>query len=205
MNKVKLLLILLSIQTTAISQSQDSIPKALKELVDFTITLPDWHVQNQEYIESLENRSTQAISQIKDGWKEILNDTKKRTHIFLLAFKYKKGMAPGYNPWISIVLERVSDYGNVKTSKDYLMNVKRVLEQSGLYTNTTGIDSVNIGSKKFHFLDTQTKLSASDGIVQRNNAFVNGDYALIIMFSYSNEGELKELTDIVQTFRFKKI
>jgi hypothetical protein len=203
MNKVKLLLVLLSVQTTAISQSHDSIPRSLKELVEFTIKLPDWQLQNQEEVVLARQDGGKTVSQISDAWKQALEDTKKRSHTLLLAFKYKKGTAVGYNPWISIVAERVSDYPNVRTAADYLNYVKSALGQTGLYTNTTEIDSVTLGPKQFHFLETQKKKSASDGITQRNYSFVNGDYALNIIFSYSNKSELKELTDIVESFRFK--
>lgn len=157
-----------------------------------TISLPEnWVVVDLPFDNGVDKEQKKDISEIFSA-------------NLLSIFKYPLNSGTQKNPGISIVVENVADYPQVKNGNDYLQFVKNGLENSIDIKNRV-IDEVldkevinGIEFYKLNFTDS------ADGIVLKQIycATVVKGFSFSIIYVYENDLELSVIKKSLKTLKF---
>lgn len=164
--------------------------------VEFKIN-EGWTLATQEEL----NEFTKSSNQITTD--EELKPEELRVLGLVMAAKYPMTYADGLNPNINLLSENLKMVEDVKieSAQAYLEATKTTMEQAGLPYTFSDITSETLGGKEFKAFNLSMDL---DGISlnQRQYVALVKDYALIFTLTYSNDEELAELQNILNTIKF---
>lgn len=124
--------------------------------------------------------------------------------VLLTIFRYPLGAQVEYNPSAVWVAEKVELYPGIQTGKDYLLNVKKIMESSQVqFQFNKEIYTEALGVVSFDILETQVNI-AKTTVYQRYYATIRKGYAISFVISYTSEDEAKMLEDILAGLKFVK-
>ena len=122
----------------------------------------------------------------------------KRTTPLFAAFKYPPGEPVEFNPSLMGALEDVSMVPGVKSGRDYFFHARRMLEQSPIpYTFADEYGAQEIGGRTFDRMDLSVNVS-NLVVHQSYYAARSRDKVILIIASYSNEEQQRELAELLE-------
>ncbi len=124
----------------------------------------------------------------------------KNTHYLLTVFRYPLGK-PGitFNPAILILAENVSHAPGVTNGKDFLLNVRTILEKTGTqFTLKEPLEHYFAGSQFFR--DNSTATMNGIPIVQSHFCKIVNGYALAFIFIGPDQATVDEMAKTMETY-----
>lgn len=174
------------------------------EYFGFSIEIPKgWQVQDNETKRMLSEKGTDLIAGENQNQKKLLDQSKQTTFDLLAMFKHPLGTPVTYNPSFAIVAEKINHLPGIKNGKDYLKNVKLILENADIqYEFPKDIYSQDVHNVPCDILEAQIDLG-SIIVNQKYYSTIIKGYAFNFVISYSNQEELDELNEIIKSIAFK--
>lgn len=116
--------------------------------------------------------------------------------------EFEIGAAVESNPTFVLYAERVSHAPGIKTGKDYLFHVTRLLLEGNLpYERTNEGSLTKLGDKEFYREALQLR-AVGRGIQQAYYAAILGDFALVVVLSAQTDEQMTRLEEVASTLRF---
>lgn len=169
----------------------------------FTIQKPEaWLAQDDETRQKIMKIGAKVIAGDDKNLESLLNSSKIRNLSLFSFSKFKLGIPN--NPNIMGIAEDISFVPAIKTSVDYIQNMKRVLSMAQIkYNIDEKIGSQNIGGVDFDVLTTNVKVANTD-ISQKYFVSLSKGYALLFVITHTDQSSHDSLMNILQTIKFNK-
>ena len=167
------------------------------------VVLPDdWYPLDDEGKKKLMEMGRKMVASQDKMLGAALDASKLDTLNLLAVYKHPPGAPVSFNPNLSCVAEKVSDFPGIKTGRDYLFHVRRGMQASGVpYSMGGDIYSENIGGVSFYVQDMS--VPAGTWLVQQKYyAAIMKGYALGFVLTYTNRWEYGDLKGILATVNF---
>ena len=125
----------------------------------------------------------------------------KNTNYLLTVFRYPLGK-PGitFNPAILILVENVAYAPGITNGKDYLLNLRALLEKTGARFTLKEPLGYHFAGSEF-FGDSSTTTINGIPIVQRHFCKIINGYALVFVFIGPDQPTMDEMTKTMETFK----
>ena len=212
MKHLYLLSFLLIFCTSCQRKSEDTfdygqIDKAIYINKFFNLKFPipeGWHVQSKEQKEASLAESKEILSGENEELREILNTADVTSVNLLTAFQFEVGSPVDFSPGITIVAENIAASPGIKTGRDYLFNVTKLMEMAQVnYVINPEINSTVIDDKTFYIMTTTTELEGTE-IKQTYYTTVYNRFALNLITVTSNKEQEDMMLKIVNAADFNK-
>lgn len=171
--------------------------------ISFTIP-QDWVVQSADDKLALMNEGARLTeSTAGERQKAQIAAATQRTNFLLGLFKYAPSRpAADFNAHLAFMVERVPT-AVVKTGADYMNMSLMTLRSTGAKMEPVGpVRTETLGGAAFAATDVRMTLPTG-AVAQKFYATVRRGYALIFIYSYSDEGDLETFEEVLQSVRFK--
>jgi len=171
---------------------------------DFEIAVPDsWHVQNKEQIDQIRKTGNDMLAENNRDLAEKVKASLVRSVILLTAFKHNTdSVIEEYNPSFMIMGENVASISSVKKGREYLINVKKIMEQTGMnYTYPSGFYSEKVGNKNFDAMDVVMTVNGID-VEQTYYSMIYKNFAFSMIISFIGKEQKKTLKSIINKIKF---
>lgn len=172
------------------------------EFFGFTIDVPEeWIVHNDREKNNLAESGREDLQEMDSSLAEKLESVEESVLPLLSVFKYKVGSTDEFNPSFIVMSEKLPADLSGMNEPAYLQITKGELEQTGLYQTFEQVKlPVNVGGEDFYLLRVSSK--QKDVVNQEfYTKFIDG-YALIIILSYVEAEQKKELENILKGVSF---
>lgn len=159
--------------------------------------LSSWTIKNKKQIDFVLTKGKEVIT-FKD---ELVNSTVDKmdlsTNTLLMISRYKTG---AFNPSLIIMAEEISMFSSTKTGKDYLLQVKRQLENSNLnMISTEPNDSIFLSGIKFDKLDCYSEINKTHLTYYCS---IQKNHALVFIITYMENEDYIALLNMINTTQF---
>jgi hypothetical protein len=171
----------------------------------FSIAFPrNWSESAQAVAEKSrrERAEAPAIARTNDLFRQQLAAENPSHHLLVIS-EHPWGSAAPSNPSLIIAAEEIADDPRIRSGKDYLVKVSRLLANSPLPYQPVGeLREVRMGGVSLGRLDLTANI-AGHSLHQTHLAQVQHGYALTFILSASNEAELKRLETFLDSLKFE--
>ncbi|MET0393338.1 MAG: hypothetical protein ABW019_09365 [Chitinophagaceae bacterium] len=170
----------------------------------FEIPLPsDWALQSREEMEKLRQKGRAMIERSNKDMAGTLKASEINSAMLLSIFRYKPDSVTGeFNHSLTVLAENISKIPGIKTATDYLENTQKLITQSRMPYQTSGIHHQKVGGRDFDIMTITMNLQGLS-IEQLYYVTVIRDFVVGMIISYGNGRQEQELKDIVSGIRFK--
>lgn len=172
----------------------------------FRVTVPipeDWHAQDRKSIEEMEDLGGDLIAGDNASMRASLDAAEQNTLTLLSVFEQPIGAPVMFNPSVSIVAEKVSQFPGIKTADDYIFHSKKVLEQAAIpYTFSKDNYDEEVGGISFRVLEAKASMQGIN-LTQHFYATKIKDYMFVIVASHTNDKQAQSLKDILAGITFE--
>lgn len=169
------------------------------------ISLPipkDWQVQGEAVVKQMMESDKEALAGDDQNFKASLDAADQNSLVLLTIFRYPLGTQVTYNPSIVWVAEKVSLYPGIQTGRDYLLNVRKIMESGQIqFQFNKEIYSQMLGGVSFDLLETQVNI-AKMTVYQKYYATIRKGYAISFVISYATDDEARLLESILAGLKF---
>jgi len=171
----------------------------------FSIAFPrNWPESAQAVAEKSRRERTEALAaaHTNDHLRKQIAAENPSHHLLVIS-EHPWGSPTPSNPSLIIAAEEVAGDRHIRSGKDYLVKVSRLLANSPLPYQPMGeLREVQIGGVSLGRLDLTANF-AGQSLRQTHLARVQHGYALTFILSASNEAELKRLETFLDSLRFE--
>ena len=169
---------------------------------NFSLPIPEnWAVAGtatEEYI----MEAGKAIVASDPQMEAAVEFSAQNVYQLLTISEFEIGAAVESNSSFVLYAERVSHAPGIKTGKDYLMHVTRMLLEGNLpYERTKEGSLTKLSDKEFYREDVQLRAVGRE-IQQAYYATILGDFALVVVLSAQTEEQMTRLEEVASTLRF---
>jgi len=173
---------------------------------DFEIEIPeDWAVQSQEAMNSINEQGRDLIAGDDEKFKSQLKASEVNSANLLGVYQYELGSEVDYNPSFLITAENISKADMVANAKDYLLQARKLLQQSQLQYDEIDEQptAVSIKGQKFYKMNASITLEGMT-IRQIYYTAIMNDFAFNVIVSYINDEQRDQLMKVLDTMKFKR-
>jgi hypothetical protein len=168
----------------------------------FALPLPTgWSVAKRETVVELQKKGSEIMA--SDAKSErLLQSAVKRSYSLLMMSEHPVGAAVEANPTINIVAENVSHLPGLKTGKDYLFHVTKLLAGGNLNYEKIGEGTeIEIGGRNFHRVRFAGQAMQTQFHQTYFATIING-YALGIVTTSGSLEDVKTIERLVSRIQF---
>jgi len=168
-----------------------------------TLDLSDgWNVQENQTMKMMADMGKKMIAGEDKNMEAMLDVSELTTVNLLLATKYPLGSSVPYNPNIAAVAEKVDQLTGIISGREYLQNVRKMLETSRLEVIfEDSMFTETLGGLDFDVARITMALGKIS-ISQKYYATIKKGYALSLIVSYSSEEELDMIESLLGKLNF---
>lgn len=169
----------------------------------FTLTPPTgWAVASEETKKAMMDRGAGALSEGSEARRGALEETLKDTYQLLTITEHPFGSPVESNPAFQVLAEKVSQAPGVRTGKDYLFQVEKLITGTSLgYTVKEPVRAQTLGGREVFRIEFEVKMGART-VHQVYMSTVDKGYALSFIQSYTQPEESTKLSEIVDSIHF---
>ncbi|HYV30371.1 MAG TPA: hypothetical protein VEO53_04580 [Candidatus Binatia bacterium] len=172
----------------------------------FALTVPPaWSVAPEEVLQQIQRANNQPLTGVGHD-----RDLKRRiefaaqdSHQLLLLSKKPWASATNSNPSLIVGAEHLSHLAGVRTGRDYLAHLSRLLSNSTLpYQPSGGLVEVRLAGRTFARLGFIAKIG-NQTLRQDYLATVDQGYVLVFILSAGPQADFLRLEQAIQSLRFR--
>ncbi len=170
---------------------------------DFSMKFPsDWKVQSKKEMEELVEVGKDAIDNGDPAVKRAIKASEITTAYLFTAFKYEVGAEVDFNPSLMVLAENVSQAKGVETGKDYLEQVRQLMNRtSSQIVFENEYEKRSISGKEFYILHGQMK-GGDSAVDQLYCATVIHGFAVSVILSFLGEEQEDEMVAVFEGIKF---
>lgn len=207
-----LVLVFLTLRISCQAQSTNNfdhgtISKSIYSNVFFDFTLPipkDWHVQNEDQKKVVAAETEKLLAGEDQNLKALLKASEVNAANLLTVFQFEKGAPVDFNPGIGIVAENITNSPGVKTGKDYLFHVRKLMERTQInYDFDPEVHHAIISGKEFYLLNITMQIGNMTAAQTYYTTIING-FALNFVIVYNGKEQEEMMSKIVRNVKFNK-
>lgn len=171
----------------------------------FGLKLPfdsDWKVQNEAQMTNMADSGIEALSGDDKHMKKVLDASSINVAQLFMIFKYEPRTNTVFNPSLLINVENLSQFPNVKTVDDYLVQAKKLMAQTNMNIEYKKEDyDVTLGNHKFVCMEIFNR----DYTINQDYyvTLLNG-FAVGIISSYENDADKMALKAMLDNLEINK-
>ena len=171
----------------------------------FSIKIPNkWMIQDNKTKKELMKLGKDMLGKQDKDLKKMLDISDLRTVNLLTVFKYPIGTPLKFNPSIIVMAEKNHALFGVKTGKQYLENIKKILTMGKMgYQFKKEITTKSFNGVKFDILEADIDQMGIQ-LKQQYFAVILKDYILGIVITYNSPEDFKILNQTINSIHFKK-
>jgi len=179
--------------------------KYLNSFFGLEITLPsDWFILNKSQMQNIAEKGKELIAGDDEKMKKMIKAAKVEDATLLGIFKYEKGAAVDYNPNLMLAVGNLKNTPGIKTGKDYLFHIRKLLKQTQLYDSIDEeCEKEIINNQEFYLMSTSMKIFELK-ITQTYYATVRNGFALVLAISFVDDEEKDTLEKTVKSIKFSE-
>jgi hypothetical protein len=164
------------------------------------LVLPSgWSIQDQASRDQLTDRGTDMIAGDNKSLKAAIKASELDSLNLLTAFEHPLGSPVESNPAIICMAERVHQLPGIKSGKDYLFHVRKLLESAQTkVTFPTETSTATIGGQEFWAMRLEMSIPPNSVQQVYYSTIIKG-YALSFVTSFTNGEEEAKLQKILNT------
>ena len=168
------------------------------------VSLPStWEIQSKDQMANLMKEGEKVLEKKNKELSSKLKANQVSTALLLIMFKNKTDSVIGqFNPSFMIIAENLGRMSGIKTSVDYLDQLKKTLKQTGINQISPEYTTRNIGGKDFDVL----KATKNDGEVMDikfvYSVSIQKGFALTILTTFATEEQEDEIMDVLHKITF---
>lgn len=171
----------------------------------FRMQLPEsWAVASQDTNQALQESGNTALRAGSERLRAAMEEmAKKNTYQLLTVSEHAIGSPVESNAVFQVIAERISQAPGIRSGKDYLFQLERMLTNGSLPYTSIGPPGVEqVGTHAF--FRQQFELNMNDRRIRQSYIVsVDRDYALGFILTYSTPEELEALQGILRSIRFE--
>lgn len=168
-----------------------------------TVNLPqDWEVQDAEVMKEIMEVGKDVIADGDETKKKQLDVAELKTLNLLMVSQYPLGEVEP-NPNVIVLAEKVSKLQGIKTSKDYLLANKSMVENTGIPYEIGEITSTKIGGKDFDVMVMTIEVDADLTMTQKYYSTILNGYAFSFITTAAGDETIAATDQIVQSAKFE--
>lgn len=169
-----------------------------------TATMPSgWSIQDQKVQKQIMDTGSKVVAGDDKHLQSVIKESEKQTVNLFAVFRHPIGSPVRFNTNIISVAERVSHISAIKNGKDYLANVKKLLESTSIRVSyPSEMSTENIGGHDFDVMHVKMGI-AGNSVYQDYYVLIKKGYALAFITSFSNNEEKAILQDFLDTVTIK--
>lgn len=159
-----------------------------------------WDVQSKEEREEITEFGKDLIED--EDLKRSLDASEISNASLFTAYKHELGTSIDYNPSISIIVENLKDFPDVKRGRDYLEEAKKMMQQMQLeYAYDFQEEPKIIGNQSFDVLIVDVTYLGTQ-FRQHYMAAITKGFSLILVISYQTDSQREELETLIDSIVF---
>jgi hypothetical protein len=167
--------------------------------------VPDgWTVGTRKEVENFLEVGSETMKKLNDSLTTVIDTNDFSEAILFIMNKNPKGQensnrSVGVPSSLIMSSERVSENPELKTSEDYLVNLKKEYQQMNQLKMRfqEGFEQISVGEKKFKVLKGNASLGFVD-ITQEYWCTLENGYALVMILTYSNPFDRIEMHSAIK-------
>jgi hypothetical protein len=172
----------------------------------FKLPLPvprGWQVQTKEQQAGIVKAGEQLMTGDNLEKKARQQAAQARMANLLLMFQFAEDSTDGYNPNLALMAENLSAAPTIKSSQDYLLNLRQALASSqAAFTFGPAFRPVRLGQRQFYSLDVATEIAGTKVEQVYYVTLING-YALVLATGFSGREQEQMMQQLVQQAHFE--
>ena len=167
----------------------------------FTFKYPQgWTVHGKETDDRIRELGKEKAAAEGAMSKAALEASLKQTHSLLTVFRHPIGTpGVGFNPGILVLAERVSHAPGVKTGKDFLLNVRELMQKTGGQALLKEPTEHIFDGWQFFRDDYSLQSPGGGRVIQSYYAHIVKGYALVFLFMAEDQKDVDELAKSLET------
>lgn len=167
----------------------------------FTFKYPQgWTVHGKETDDHIRELSKEKAAAEGPTSKAALEASLKRTYSLLTVFRHPVGTPGiGFNPAILVMAEKISHAPGIKNGKDYLLNVRELIQKSGGQILLKEPTEHTFAEWQFFRDDYSLQTPLGDQVIQAYYAHVVKGYVVVFMFMAEDQKRVDELAKSLGT------
>lgn len=174
------------------------------EYFGLTIVIPDnWDVQSEETKKELQEIGKNAMANGDEAKKAAMDRAADRSASLLFASKYPMGTPDKTNANYGAAAEKVSAFPGIKTGKDYLVQVRQLMQGSTVKCTFKEIYSEKIDGVDFDVLECSIDVQGTT-VKQKYYTAIMREYALLINITYVAPEDADVLNKAVKAVKIDK-
>ena len=168
------------------------------------VSLPSaWEIQSKDQMANLMKEGEKAIEKKNKEFSSKLKANQVSTALLLIMFKNKTDSVTGqFNPSFMIIAENLGRMSGIKTSVDYLDQLKKTLKQTGINQISPEYTTRSIGGKDFDVLKATKNVGEVMDIKFVYSVAIQKGFALTILTTFATEEQEEELMDVIHKITF---
>ena len=160
----------------------------------------DWVVHGDATNERIKEAGQEKLAEAGAASGTAVKVALAHTYFLLTVFRQPVG-TPGItvNPAIMVLAENVEHAPGIKTGKDYLLNIRAVLQKTTTQFLIEEPKEYTFAGRQF-FRDDSANVINGVRVVHSNFATITNGYALVFMFLGESEQAVEEMAKSMETF-----
>lgn len=174
------------------------------DYLGFSITIPtNWTIQDQEAQRRLARVGMSAVAGDDKNLKASMKAAEMHSVNLYGAFKYPPGSPVTNNPAMMAVAESVRELPGIKRGKDYLFQVKQLLQSGQIEISfPKDVYSEQVGGVEFDVLDIEMTVGPRT-VKEKYYATIRKGYALSLVFIGAADPDDRFEQNAIDTVTFK--
>ena len=168
-----------------------------------TVAIPaDWSIQDQEAQRRLMKLGGNIVAGDDKNMKSLLKASELQSVNLFAAFQYPVGTPVTFNPSVLAMAEKVRELPGIKTGKDYLFSVRRIMELAQIQVLfPKDVYTEHLAGTNFDVMETTISVHGIT-VRQKYYATIEKGYALSFVISFEDDQQLSDDQKILNTVRF---
>lgn len=177
------------------------------EFFGMEIPVTGWHVQSKNEMEQIVKKGAEEVGKKNKKLASELKANQVKTASLLMMFKYPGDSAvleiDEFNSSFVLMAENIREHIRIRTSTDYLDELKKELKKMGMDFQVSHYYSARkIGDREFDVLRVSTNTSEGE-VTQLYCCAVEKGFAIVIALSFVGDQQEEELTNLIRKIKSK--
>jgi len=178
--------------------------KYVNEFFNFKMDLPNaWVILTSYQLDSMKTRGRELLSTNDRKIAKKIKPSSVTSADLIGAFQNKLGAAVDFNANFAITVENVAQIKEIKTGKDFLLQLRSILERSQIQFDSIDKEFMkrDISGQEFYIM-TASKNMGYLNVRQTNYVTVKKGFVFNLTISYANESQRVLLEQTINSMTF---
>lgn len=162
---------------------------------------PEWYISDQQQMAQIAELGNELTAGDDEELGAVLEASQVNIAHLLGISKHEWGAPVDFNPSFIVLAENIKLFSGIKSGKDYLFHVKKLLEVAPVsYLFEKEVFERKIGNETFYVLELKID-NMGEIVTQEYMATIKKGFTLSIIASYANEEDHLEIEKFINSVK----